>query len=98
MSIFSDGGGEGSTMSTRPGEQCKPDYEKLVADLKKLNSSTITLYECLLDYVETHRISMDLYRTKDILFTLPALLGSLVLEKGKQQKQIDGYMAEMEKE
>lgn len=90
MSVFGDGGD--GLIAKQVG---KPDYEKLIEALKKLNTATTELYQDLINYIDIHKLYLDPNRR--IQFTFPELLGSLDLEMRNQNKQIAVYMAEMEK-
>lgn len=91
MGLIGQGGGGGPAPETT--EQCKRDYEKNIEQLTDKARTTSRLHLAIMEYCEVIRPS--LYKPE--AFTLPQLIGHLILQERDLNNSRDALAAEWEK-
>ncbi len=91
MGVFGGGmptvGGYAEAKQLQP---CKPEYEKMIADVKKQQEASQKLYNALLHYLDTNGGGNDAQSSH--------LIGSLILEMRDQDKIIQRIIEQQELE
>ena len=75
------------------GRECKPDYEKLIAEKKERLRVNLDLHDALLKYIEGMQSSSALVKPT----TLVEILGILTLGKMRLNKAIQELIKQQEK-